>query len=103
LKIDQQFNNAVFMIQSDASYLSLTFTTCLPTSRVVSRGAGFSALVKFSGKRQKSNIKNTELLDSCASVLKVKDACILIYLTLSFSFSKTLLCFVFSQMNDLKF
>lgn len=49
-QIDQRFNNFVFQIESDASYLSLTFATCFPTSRALSEGSGFKAVVQFSGK-----------------------------------------------------
>ncbi|XP_053379720.1 uncharacterized protein LOC123526988 isoform X2 [Mercenaria mercenaria] len=49
LYLDEQFNGLVFLVETNLTYLTLTFTTCRPVMQMKSVGSGFEAIVRSKG------------------------------------------------------
>ncbi|XP_053380174.1 uncharacterized protein LOC123556537 [Mercenaria mercenaria] len=48
LKVDHTFNGLLSLVKSSVTYMSFTFASCQPTSKILSQGAGFKAIINSS-------------------------------------------------------
>ncbi|XP_045208447.2 uncharacterized protein LOC123560297 [Mercenaria mercenaria] len=67
LYIDEQFNGLVSRIETNLTYMILTFSSCIPTSKIEKVGNGFKASVMskaiptcFAARRQTNNTVHTD-------------------------------------------